>query len=67
MSRLKSAATAAAILLAAACTGDAGNVLGPSAGPLTTISDAAHAGQVPGFYFLPPLVPAPTFSGCTMP
>ncbi|HEX8695032.1 MAG TPA: Ig-like domain-containing protein [Longimicrobium sp.] len=63
MSRLKRAATAAAILFAAACTGDAGKVLGPSEGPRATISDAAHAGQVPGFYFLPPLVPAPSFSG----
>jgi hypothetical protein len=32
-------------------------------GPLETISDAAHAGVVPGFYFLPPMVDNPSFSG----
>src|SRR5262245_49245018 len=27
------------------------------------ISDQAHSGEVPGFFFLPPLVPEPTTSG----
>ena len=63
MSMLKRAAQAAAIVLIAGCTGDAGKVLGPSGGPSQTISDAAHAGAVPGFYFLPPMVTAPSFSG----
>ncbi|HYR07306.1 MAG TPA: Ig-like domain-containing protein [Longimicrobium sp.] len=30
---------------------------------MATISDAAHAGAVPGFYFLPPMVPAPSYLG----
>lgn len=65
MSRLKSAAAAAALFLGiGACTGDAGSPLGPDgAQPQATISDAAHAGTVPGFYFLPPMVPNPSYSG----
>ncbi|HEU0055265.1 MAG TPA: hypothetical protein VFQ39_18890, partial [Longimicrobium sp.] len=65
--RLKHAASAALLLAAAAaCSGgDATNPLGPAApgSPAATISDAAHAGAVPGFYFLPPAVPAPSYSG----
>jgi hypothetical protein len=63
MFRLKHAASAL-VLAAAACTGD---VTAPAApgdgGPTEIISDAAHAGAVPGFYFLPPMVPAPSYSG----
>lgn len=64
MFRLKSAAAAALFLGIGACTGDAGSPLAPEGGqPLATISDAAHAGAVPGFYFLPPMVPNPAYSG----
>ncbi|HEX6371294.1 MAG TPA: Ig-like domain-containing protein [Longimicrobium sp.] len=64
MFRLKSAAAAVLILGIGACTGDAGSPMGPDGGqPLATISDAAHAGAVPGFYFLPPMVPSPAYSG----
>jgi hypothetical protein len=63
--RLKNAARAALLLAVAACTGDATSPVGPTApgGPSLIISDAAHAGAVPGFYFLPPAVPAPSYSG----
>jgi hypothetical protein len=64
MFRLKSAVAAALIVAVGACTGDAGSPLGPDgAQPLATISDAAHAGTVPGFYFLPPMVSNPSYSG----
>lgn len=64
MFRLKSAAAVALILGIGACAGDAGSPLAPEDGqPLATISDAAHAGTVPGFYFLPPMVPNPSYSG----
>lgn len=64
MFRLKSAAAVALVLGIGACTGDAGSPLAPEGGqPLATISDAAHAGAVPGFYFLPPMVPNPSYSG----
>jgi len=35
----------------------------PRSGPEFAISDAVHEGGTPGFYFLPPMVPQPTFSG----
>jgi hypothetical protein len=64
MFRLKSAAAAALLVAVGACTGDAGSPLAPDGvQPATTISDAAHAGAVPGFYFLPPMVPSPSYSG----
>lgn len=64
MFRLKSAASVVLFLGIGACTGDAGSPLAPEGGqPLATISDAAHAGAVPGFYFLPPMVPNPAYSG----
>jgi hypothetical protein len=64
MFRLKSAAAVALLLGVGACSGDAGSPLAPEgAQPLATISDAAHAGTVPGFYFLPPMVPNPSYSG----
>jgi hypothetical protein len=62
MLRLKRAATLAAVLFAAACTADSISPTAPTA-PRKTISDAAHSGVVPGFYFLPPMVPQPTYSG----
>jgi|GEM_PF-1833705 len=62
MQRLKRAAGLAAILFVAACTADAISPTAPT-GPRETISDAAHSGAVPGFYFLPPMVPQPTYSG----
>jgi large repetitive protein len=64
MFRLKHAARAALLLAVAACAGDVTAPAAPGdAGPAETISDAAHAGAVPGFYFLPPMVPAPSYSG----
>lgn len=63
MFRLKSAAAAALLLGLGACTGDSASPLAPEGRPQTTISDAAHAGAVPGFYFLPPMVPNPSYSG----
>jgi hypothetical protein len=62
MLRLKRAATLAAVLFAAACTADSMSPTAPT-GPLETISDAAHSGAVPGFYFLPSMVPQPSYSG----
>ena len=35
---------------------------GRSSGPNFAISDAAHGGATPGFYFLPPIVPQPAIS-----
>src|SRR5437879_5607381 len=35
----------------------------PPSGPDFAISDAVHEGGTPGFYFLPPMVAQPTFSG----
>ncbi|HEY0016496.1 MAG TPA: Ig-like domain-containing protein [Longimicrobium sp.] len=63
MRSLKSAAAAALLMGLAACTGDSTSPLAPEGQPLTTISDAAHAGAVPGFYFLPPMVSNPAYSG----
>jgi hypothetical protein len=62
MLRMKRAACLAAILVAAACTDHAMSPTAPT-GPRETISDAAHAGTVPGFYFLPPMVDNPSYSG----
>jgi len=62
MLRLKRVAAAAAVLAVAACSADSSSPLAPDA-PRATISDAAHAGAVPGFYFLPPMVQQPTVSG----
>jgi hypothetical protein len=63
MLRPKRAALAALLAVLAACSGgDA--PLGPSAGdgPRATISDAPRGGN-PGFYFLPPMVASPSYSG----
>lgn len=37
--------------------------LRPPGEPVAAIEDAAHAGGVPGFYFLPPVVSQPAYSG----
>ncbi len=63
MLRFKHVACIALVALAAGCGGDAGSIVGPEGGPSPIVSDAAHAGAVQGFYFLPPMVAAPTFSG----
>lgn len=64
MFRPKHAARAALLFAVAACAGDVTAPAAPGdAGPAQIISDAAHAGTVPGFYFLPPMVPNPSFSG----
>lgn len=63
MHRLKNVARAGFVVLVAGCAADAGSPLGPSGDPTAVISDAAHVGAVPGFYFLPPMVPQPAYSG----
>lgn len=63
MFRMKHAVRATALIVVAACSSDAGNPLAPGGEPLKAISDAAHAGAVPGFYFLPPMVAQPAYSG----
>ncbi len=63
MSRLRNLARAAVVVFAAGCTGDVHTPTAPAAGPGQTISDAAHGGQVPGFYFLQPLVSNPNATG----
>src|SRR5882672_1799316 len=51
-----------ALLIVGACaSGD--RPTAPRFGPEFAISDGVHEGGTPGFYFLPPLVAQPTFSG----
>src|SRR6266516_593063 len=51
-----------ALLIVEACSsGD--RPTAPRSRPEFAISDAVHEGGTPGFYFLPPLVAQPTFSG----
>src|SRR6267378_4380746 len=51
-----------ALLIVGACaSGD--RPTAPRSGPEFLISDGVHEGGTPGFYFLPPLVARPTFSG----
>src|SRR5205823_1416180 len=51
-----------ALLIAEACvSGD--RPTAPRSGPAFAISDGVHEGGTPGFYFLPPMVAQPTFSG----
>src|SRR2546428_10746031 len=50
------------LLIVAACSPD-GRPTAPRSLPQFAISDAAHAGAAPGFFFLPPMVPQPTLSG----
>jgi hypothetical protein len=63
MHRLKNAARAGLLVVVAGCAADARSPLDPAGAPAAVISDAAHAGATPGFYFLPPMVPPPTYSG----
>jgi hypothetical protein len=64
MPSFKTALRTTLLVALAACASDAGSPLAPDpGGPAQQLSDAAHAGLVPGFYFLPPLVPAPAVSG----
>ncbi|HEX2189051.1 MAG TPA: Ig-like domain-containing protein [Longimicrobiaceae bacterium] len=64
MSSRKAATRATFLLLLAACTGDSGSLLAPEpGGPTLEVSDAAHSGTVPGFYFLPPMVQQPSYTG----
>jgi hypothetical protein len=64
MSRFKFVTRAALLSALAACSGDMTSPTAPNdvAAP-AAISDAAHSGAVPGFYFLPPMVPAASYSG----
>lgn len=48
-------------LVVTGCTGDAGDRVAPSTHGL--IADATHAGGTPGFYWLSPMVPAPSPTG----
>src|SRR6266496_3398539 len=51
-----------ALLIVGACaSGD--RPTAPRPGPEFAISDAVHEGGTPGFYFLPPMVAQPPFSG----
>lgn len=50
------------VLALAGCQADDRPTAPPEPRPLAAISDGAHAGTR-GFYFLPPLVPTPTFAG----
>src|SRR3989442_14241007 len=50
------------LLNVAACSSDS-RPPAPYSRPQFAISDAAHAGAAPGFFFLPPIVPQPTLSG----
>ena len=52
----------AALLIAAACSSD-DRPVAPRTGPEFAISDAVHEGGTPGFFFLPPMVAQPAFSG----
>lgn len=64
MHRSTLSSRAALILLLAACTSDSGSLLSPEPGESRfELSDGAHSGPVPGFYFLPPMVPRPTYTG----
>lgn len=66
MPRSRRAGFAALLLALHACAGDSDptKLLGPDlAKPSFVISDGAHPPGQTGFYFLPPLVPQPTYSG----
>src|SRR2546425_9040710 len=52
----------ALLLLAAACS-SSDRPTAPEAGAAFGISDALHEGGTPGFFFLPPMVAQPVFSG----
>src|SRR2546428_2884488 len=62
MRRLTIGTSIAAVLFALGCE-DKPPTAPAAAGPQFEISDAAHISGTPGFYFLPPMVAAPTFTG----
>src|SRR2546430_1270283 len=51
------------VLLSVAACASSDRPTGPQSRPEFNISDAVHEGGTPGFYFLPPMVARPTFSG----
>jgi virginiamycin B lyase len=59
---LRSALAVFLFSYAAACK-SADRATAPQTRPEFAISDAVHEGGTPGFYFLPPMVAQPTFSG----
>src|SRR5882762_9523084 len=50
------------LLIVGACA-SADRPTAPRFGPAFAISDGVHGGGTPGFYFLPPMVAQPAFSG----
>src|SRR3989449_1818018 len=62
MRRLTIGTSIAAVLFALGCE-DKPPTAPAAAGPQFEISDAVHGTGTPGFYFLPPMVAAPTFTG----
>src|SRR5258708_23177950 len=58
----KLSASLLSLLIAAACS-YSDRPTAPMPGPEFAIADAAHEGGTPGFYFLPPMVAQPTFTG----
>lgn len=58
----KYALRAALLCALAACTGDMTAPTAPDEAA-SALSDGANSGLVPGFYFLPPMVPSPSYSG----
>jgi hypothetical protein len=51
-----------ALLIVNACT-SSDRPTAPNVAPEFAISDAVHEGGTPGFYFLPPMLAQPAFSG----
>lgn len=51
------------LLAVAACSSDDRPPTAPGGPPQFDISDAAHQGGTPGFFFLPPIVALPAFGG----
>src|SRR5882762_4449313 len=60
--RCRLASLVPVLLIAGACA-SADRPTVPRSGPEFAISDAVHANGTPGFYFLPPIVAQPAFSG----
>ncbi|HEX8319993.1 beta strand repeat-containing protein [Longimicrobium sp.] len=64
MSRSKYVTRTALLCALAACTGDMTSPTAlDDAAADAALSDAAHSGAVPGFYFLPPMVSAASYTG----
>ncbi|MEW5928320.1 MAG: cadherin-like domain-containing protein [Gemmatimonadota bacterium] len=63
MLRLNRLLCTAAVVATAACSGDSRSPVAPADAPSREILDAARSTLVQGFYWLPPLVPQPVFSG----